>query len=415
MNYTNPLRNNEQNYLREEDGKLFLGSDEIKEISQEEQKKSKTNANYVIEIKGETKLFCHLNKENKIFVIAETVSKESHDVWLKDMKSVTFYEGNIVLRDNKENKSDPFQKEEDISKLINQDYYFLQKPKEFVLFEDPIKEEKIAIQKDGDKWLRFNEELMPLTEEQKKISKTEANYAITNDKGTFLFKLDEVNKKFTLSETISFSHDVWLKDQKSISYHERNTLVVDHKNSKSRKAEDNEDLTSLINKSYKTFKEPSTIFNETKNIKKELGFLPGLIEDLNFMKEESISMQFAATAKDVISGKSFKKNKFLKVGAVAGIAALVVANPVAQTAAVGVAIIGTVLTMAAAFHTAIITTVYTTEFIGKKVKDMIIKPETFESEESDSKMKNMSEVKNSISSIRKDALVSATGEIKKTI
>lgn len=147
MNYTNPLRDNEKYYLREEEGKLFSLSDEIRKISKEEQKISKTNANHVIEMTNGGKLFCHLDKENGFFVIAETVSKDSHDVWLKDMKSVTFYEGNIVLRDNEAQKSEPFQKEEEINKLINQEYDFLNKKEIITKVDNTIKGSEGAVEK----------------------------------------------------------------------------------------------------------------------------------------------------------------------------------------------------------------------------------------------------------------------------
>lgn len=249
----NPLKDDESRFIKEVDGKYFLGDNELLSLTEEQKNITKTGANYYFKGKENgNEFFCHLNKEKGKFWISETFDGMSHDVWLANNKSVTFYENNIVFRDNDKKESFPFQPEENIKEMITKQYNELVDSKTFVMFKDTIRGEDSYIERMGDKWFKFGEELKPLTEEQKNISKTGAQYAVTNEKGTFFYHLNEVTKEFALSETVSdLGHDVWLKDRQSITYHDGGVVVKNNAINKVYVFDKKTDVSHLIEESYK--------------------------------------------------------------------------------------------------------------------------------------------------------------------
>jgi hypothetical protein len=131
IEFTNPLRKNDIFPLRKENDQWVGTGQTVIPLTEEQKKISKTNANYcliITDAKNDNEFFCHLDEVNKTFFIAETIDKDGHDVWLSDLKSVTFYDGNVVLRDHKNDTSSPFQNAEKISQLISEDYKKLTTP-----------------------------------------------------------------------------------------------------------------------------------------------------------------------------------------------------------------------------------------------------------------------------------------------
>lgn len=422
MNFTNPLKKNEE-YIREEDGKFFMGKRELMPLTSEQKKISKTDANYYFEDKEHgNQFFCHLDAKDKVFFLAETISDKVHDVWLKDMKSITFYEGNIVLRDANDQTSQAFRDEKEMTELINKEYASIKKEKEIVLFEDPLKEQQIGLEKDENKWFLFKEEIFPITEEQKKISKTEANYALTKDGLTFFYKLDEETKKFALSETVGEKvHDVWLKNNKSISYSKQNVILKDNTNHKLMDFDADSDFSFQIKETYDSFKTPSIIINnrneivpESKNENaSELGYIAGLKKQLR-SHDDTPTMMVAFGVHDMITkGTGLKKHKFLKLGTAAGVVALIAASPIAMPVAAGAVVLGTLATIGAAVHTAAVTGDYTAGYIGKKIKNIMNKSNEALDEVNAPVIKDMYEVKSTMSKLRSEAF-DAKNERKQT-
>ena len=123
LEFNNPLKPEQKEYLKEDNDQWDSMGAKLIPLTDEQKKVSKTNANYYFtRPDNDNQFFCHFNQDTRIFCLAETVSKDQHDVWLKDKKSITFYDGNIVLRDNNNNTAAPFQNIEKISEIINSDY-----------------------------------------------------------------------------------------------------------------------------------------------------------------------------------------------------------------------------------------------------------------------------------------------------
>lgn len=415
----NPLKEDDSRTIKEIEGKYFLGENELLSLTEEQKNITKTDANYYFKGKENgMEFFCHLNKEKGKFWIAETFDGISHDVWLANNKSVTYYENNIVFRDNEKKESFPFQDAESIKEIINKQYGELVNEKTFIMFEDTIRGESSYIERLGDKWFKFGEELKSLTEEQKNMTKTGAQYAVTNEKGTFFYHLNEETKQFALSETVSsLSHDVWLKDRQSITYYDKGTVLRDHKNKKDFPLSVNTDLSDLINESYnKNIIKDKSIENNTaietnhnptdkvevesikeiKQTEKE-NFFQGLKRELRETSVDSISMTAIYGVKDLLS-KGMKKNKFLTLGASAAMLALVASSPVVAS---GLLVGGALVAIGAAFHVGITTAMKIDEAVTQKFHD-------FQNKDSLAieapKEKSLYEVKSSISKIRNDAL-----------
>lgn len=421
----NPIKEDETRFIKEIDGKYYLGDNELLSLTEEQKKITKTGANYYFKGKENgNEFFCHMNKEKGKFWIAETFNEFSHDVWLANNKSITFYENNIVFRDNDTKESFPFQNEKNITEIIGKQYNELVDKKTFVMFKDTIRNEESYIEKVGDKWFRFNEELKPLSEEQKKITKTGAQYAVTNDKGTFFYHLNEETKEFTLSETVSnLGHEVWLKNRQSINYHEKGIVIKDNVLNKAYVFDTKTDLSDLIDESYLKQKNSNsnkenfsiekvvnpkqeTVAND--HIKEKEGFFKELKKELRESSEDSISMTAMYGIKDLLSN-GMKKNKFLTLGATAGTLAIVASTP---ALAGGVLLGGTLLAIGATLHTAIITAMKIDETVTQKLQDL----RNNEQATVDSmKERSFSNIKSSINKIRGDSLDFEKRENKKQI
>ena len=322
----NPLKDDDSRFIKEIDGKYFLGDNELLSLTEDQKNITKTGANYYFKGKENgMEFFCHLNKEKGKFWISETLDGMSHDVWLANNKSVTFYENNVVFRDNEKKESFPFQNVDNITDMINKQYSELVDKKTFVMFKDTIRGEESYIEKVGDKWFRFGEELKPLTEEQKIITKTGAQYAVTNDKGTFFYHLNEKTKEFALSETLGgdLGHEVWLKDRQSINYHEKGIVLKNHETKKVFTFDTKTDLSGIIDESYikqviadkYMEKNPVVQFvnqgqenkkeEEIKPIEKEIikkeGFFKELKKELRESSTDSVSMTAIYGVKDLLS------------------------------------------------------------------------------------------------------------------
>lgn len=431
----NPISGQQTN-IKEIEGKLYWGNLELKEITEDQRKLTKTGANYYCENDksiNDNNFFIHLNKEDKTFYLAETFNTDSHTVWLKDKQSITFHKNdNIVFRNDVVNKSFPHQKEEDANRLIKYQYETLKKEKEFILFNDPLKDsdsDKIYLEKINNKWFRLTEELTPITEEQKKLSKTKSNYSLVNSAGTFFFHLDDKNNKITLSETINDNaHTVWLKDKGRITYFKGHTVVTEQAemSTNSSHYDGHPDLTEIMKKSYSEFSTYQPVINNTnadkpfseeiknkqniimkenepilKNDNEEnVGYLKGLRKELKQASETSATLMMAYGLKDMVTkGAGLKKHKFLKLGTAAGVVAVVAASPIAGAAAAAVIATGTLVTLGAAFNATVITGMHTMDYIEDKIKNALGKNNKI-----DPQAKNMFDVKSSISTIRSQLL-----------
>jgi len=150
--------------------------------------------------------------------------------------------------------------------------------------------------------------------------------------------------------------------------------------------------------------------DQVQDLKTDAGFLDGLRKDLRESSKDSMSMTLAYGIKDMVTkGAGLKKNKFLKLGATAGLVAVVAASPVGIGIATGTVVIGSIMTIAAAIHTSVVAANYTGEFLVKKVKDSFNNPVT-EHTTSDTHQsttvtpKNQSQVMASIGKLRSDLM-----------
>lgn len=84
-------------------------------------------------------------------------------------------------------------------------------------FYDPIKDEPIFLKEEFGNWYWGKNELFPVSESERSISKTGANFYMKSDKGTFLCHLNMDEKRFSINETVGDSHHiVWGKENHTL-------------------------------------------------------------------------------------------------------------------------------------------------------------------------------------------------------
>lgn len=264
-------------------------------------------------------------------------------------------------------------------------------------FYDPIKDEPIFLTEKDGSWFWGNEELMPLSESHRAISKTDANCSFTANGKTFLCHFNPEKKRFAVTETVTdYSHTVWTKNKQVIFNEEGISAIINRDGSGSVDYFDGEKFEAARNEALDEISDVSKIKSsitparqapneQTKplandsissqqssapapgadNKPERKGYFAGLKDELvkASENEHSFGLGFLREVnKDFKNG--MKKNKFLTIGATVGAAALTL-TPVGPVSLV----IGGFFIATAGLETAATTISYSAGYAKDKLKD----------------------------------------------
>ena len=222
-------------------------------------------------------------------------------------------------------------------------------------FYDPIKDEPIYLTEKDGSWFWGNEELMPLSEANRAISKTDANCSFTANGKTFLCHFNPEKKRFAVTETVTdYSHTVWTKNKQVIFNEEGIAAIINRDGSGSVDYFDGEKFEAARNEALDEISAVSKIKSsitparqdpdeQTKplandsissqqspalapgadNKPERKGYFAGLKDELvkASENEHSIGLGFVSEVRSAFKN-GMKKNKFLTIGATVGAAAL---------------------------------------------------------------------------------------------
>lgn len=142
------------------------------------------------------------------------------------------------------------------------------------VFVDPVRDTTNYLVEENGKYYNFNNELLSITAELEKFSKTGASHYFTmpDNPNKFLCHLEPTKKIFVLAETIEEKlHTVWLKGS-CVDFYEGNIVLRDYKTKTSQPFQNKNDMSTLIESEYTGVK---NLVKQRKNeINEKIEFKP---------------------------------------------------------------------------------------------------------------------------------------------